>query len=429
MRFLPGFAGMLIFDDERLFSPRRHGPFLMPRKALLLNYCYPGQGTYFRCLYFARGLAAAGWHIDLVCASAKAGDWRIRSHRLEEGITLYTLPSPWAPGSVPAYFIRTLIGVVWVLFGRYDVIHAFGTALPSTALPAAAARIFGKKAKRLLDWDDAWGEAYQEMFSRPAHILLAYFEDNAPRWAGPHGVTTVSRHFQTRLLKMGVPMERIHRIPNGADTALIRPIGRDAARLQAGWHDEQVIVSMGHNYFGSLRILLRTFEEVRRRKPKAKLKMVGALLRVGKWEPKIDAILGEFAHLSPAIEWVGEVKPADLAAYLCAADVLVLPMQPGVMDEARAPIRLGDYLASGRPVVSNAVGYVREILEQGNAGMFCADPTDMHEFARKIVAVLDDASLARAMGEAGLRLATGAYNWREIGARVAAVYDLACETS
>ncbi len=394
------------------------------KKVLLLNYCYPGQGTYFRCLYFAKSLSHAGYKVDLVCASERPGDWRVRSRVVSETLSVTTLPSPIRPGSVFAYMVRTVLGSWRVLTGGYDVIHAFGFALPSTSVPVILARYVRLKTKIVLDWDDAWGDAYGGVFSPVSHLALKFLEDKTPALARPDAFTVVSRYFHIRLLRMGTPIERIHEVPNGCDTEAVKPVPMEIARTRAGWRqDEQVILSMGHNYFGSLRILLETFALVRAKMPKTKLKMLGHVVKVGSWSGKIEETLKEFAHLSPHIEWLGEVPRGEVGKYLCAADCLALPMENGVMDEARGPIRLGDYLASGRPVVSNAVGYTRDILASIAPNALCEDPDDRQEFARLVVRVLEDRAFAQAVGKAGLDIARGKLNWQEVGAGVVFIYD------
>ncbi|MBI5179427.1 MAG: glycosyltransferase family 4 protein [Nitrospinae bacterium] len=393
------------------------------KKVLLLNYCWPGQGTYFRAYYFAKGLARAGYQVELVCASATAGDWGIHRRITPEGFTVVTLPSPIRPGAAAAYIMRTVLGSWRVLTGNYDAIHAFGTALPSTSVPAILARRFGKKAKILLDWDDAWGDAYGEMFSPLQHRLLTFLENKTPFWAAPDAVTVVSRYFHVKLLKAGFPENRIQVMPNGADTGIIKPIPRDSARADIGWPlDEKILLSMGHNYFGSLRVLLDTFAQVRAKKPKVKLKMLGKLLKVGKWVEKVEAILGEYAHLAADIEWLGEVPRNEIGKFLCAADCLLLPMHNGVMDEARGPVRLGDYLASGRPIASNAIGYTREILQSASPNAVCDDPDSTAEFAENVLHLIENQHFAELVGKAGLTLAQGKYNWDTIGEDVADLY-------
>lgn len=394
------------------------------KKILLLNYCYPGQGTYLRCYYFGAYLARAGYSVDLVCASAESWDMWIRRKRPLKNLSVITLPSPIRPGSPIAYLLRTAIGVLWVLTKKYDLIHAFGAALPSTGIPIIISRWFGKKAKIALDWDDAWGDAYGPMFGRLSHAAITFLENKTPLWARPDAFTVVGRYFKVRLLKMGVPMDKINILPNGCDTNIVKPMNREAARAKVKWDkDDLILLSMGHNYFDSLITLFEAFSRVLEKRPSAKLKMLGSLLKVSKHTTRTNAILKKYDYLNGRIEWVGEVPRKRVGEYLSAADCLLLPMENSLLDEARAPIRIGDYLASGRPVVSNAVGYSRELLASAEPNAVCDNPDSSDEFAEKVLAVLDNPKLAEEIGKSGLELAEGKQNWKNICADLIAVYE------
>jgi len=394
------------------------------KKVLFLNYCYMGQGTYHRCYQLAKYLAESGMEVDLICSTAKNWDWRIRYFALDNGLRLITLPGIIRPGHPLGYLLRTLIGIFWILTHRYDLVHAFAVALPSTAVPAW----FAKRVCRLplvIDWDDAWGDGYQEMFGKLAHKTIAHLEKGIPKWAKPDAVTAVSDYFINEFRKLRIPEHQINRLSNGADTEVIRPLTKSAARAKLGIRDDEIIVmSMGHNYFSSLEILLAAFEMVRREMPSAKLYMVGQILKVGRWAKRTEEIWRKFIHLEESIVHCGEVDyRREMSLYLSSADVLVLPMEVTVLDQARAPIRIGDYLASGRPIASNAIGYAREILSLAPCAKLNSSPSDAQELGRNIVQVLRDKKICEHMGRAGRKLAEGPMNWRSLGQQLLLLYN------
>ncbi len=395
------------------------------RTVLLLNYYFPGSGVSFRVHYFAKYLSKAGYKVDLIYSSTKPWDLSIHTEKVNDNLTVITFPSVIRRDSPFSYLLRTFVGIYWALFKKYDLIHAFGVGLPSSSIPAIFARWFKKGTKIVVDWDDAFGEGYGKVFGFFSHAVIRFLENKTPILARPDAFTVVSRHFKIRLLKMGVSVEKINVIPNGADTELIKPIPMEEARKTVGWDiDGAIVLSMGHNYFGSLETLLETFSIVSQKRPGVKLKMLGRPMKVGRFAEVFDEILKRFDHLKEKIEWIGEAPREKVGPYLCAADCLLLPMENSVMDEARAPIRIGDYLASGRPVVSNAVGYTREVLSKAKPNGVCRDPDDGEEFANKILEVLSNPELADRMGSAGLELAEGEYNWDTICEKLEDVYNL-----
>ena len=65
------------------------------------------------------------------------------------------------------------------------------------------------------------------------------------------------------------------------------------------------------------------------------------------------------------------------------AEALLAPLSNDVRSLARFPSKLADYLYSGRPVVTSAIGEINKYLRDGNSA-FLANPGDINEFAQKI---------------------------------------------
>jgi glycosyltransferase involved in cell wall biosynthesis len=92
------------------------------------------------------------------------------------------------------------------------------------------------------------------------------------------------------------------------------------------------------------------------------------------------------------------------------------------------PIRSGggtrlkvlDGLASGRPIVSTAMGAEGIDVRDGEEALIADDPA---AFAAAAVRVLGDPALAERLGAAGRRLAERDYDWRPIGARLADLFE------
>jgi glycosyltransferase involved in cell wall biosynthesis len=105
-----------------------------------------------------------------------------------------------------------------------------------------------------------------------------------------------------------------------------------------------------------------------------------------------------------------------LAAYLCAADVVVLPY--------RATTSSGLLFAArrfGRAVVATDVGDLGEVIADGESGLL-APPSSPELLAIAIERLLADPDLAARLGEAGYRAATGPESWPEAARRTVALY-------
>ena len=89
----------------------------------------------------------------------------------------------------------------------------------------------------------------------------------------------------------------------------------------------------------------------------------------------------------------------DLAAYLCAADVVALPYRDastsGLLHAARR---------FGRPVVASAVGDLAELVADGKSGLL-VPPSDPPALAAALARLLADPPLAARLGESGRKRA------------------------
>ena len=143
--------------------------------------------------------------------------------------------------------------------------------------------------------------------------------------------------------------------------------------------------------------LLDITEEVRRSHPNFRLRMIGDAIPERRAE--LDTILEE-RGLSGSIEIIGPVTPAAIPGYLAESAILLLPRARGVFSQAGFPNKLGEYLASGRPVITTSVGDIPEYLEDGVHAIL-VDPDDVGAFAHALMEPLDDPERQSALGAAG----------------------------
>jgi glycosyltransferase involved in cell wall biosynthesis len=222
--------------------------------------------------------------------------------------------------------------------------------------------------------------------------------------------------------EVGMRPNQVFKILNGANSDMVHPINLEEAREFVGISpDEKVVMAMGRTFTKSFEILLEVFSRMHRAYPSLRLVVVGELCDYGKLGTYINGVKNRFLTLMPNILFTGKVPYEEIKYYLSAADVLALPMEDSINDHARFPIRLGDYLASGRPIVSNAVGELRRILVQNKAGLV-VDVNDLDGFAAGILALLDDKERANRYGANAYRTAREEMDWRLIARDMIGVY-------
>ncbi len=111
------------------------------------------------------------------------------------------------------------------------------------------------------------------------------------------------------------------------------------------------------------------------------------------------------------------VHKSDIPAYLLAADVLVVPT--GRQEPGYLPIKIFEYMGTGKPIVSFKNECISEILADGeNAAL--VDPSSIENWKEKLIYVLGNDNFAKEIGNNALN-GVDAYTW---GARAEQIQKL-----
>lgn len=383
-------------------------------KLLFLNHNYENFGTYFRCFFLAKYLSKIGYEVDLVCASPKNFDLKIRRREIDHNLRVITLPRVKLHEYHTGHLLRGLLNSGLVILKNYDILHSFAVAQPATAIPTITANIF-KNKPIIVDWDDAWGNGFANYHPSLVSRTISYLEKNVPRVANK--ITLVSEFLRQKALKYGFKNKDIIKIPNGANVDDIKPIKQEKARKYLNIDQKAVIVlAMGHTYMESMEPLLWSFAKVVKDHSHIQLYIVG---KIGL---TMERIKDRFSDLMSNIVFTMEQPFSKIPYYLSAANVLVLPMENSNIEKARFPIRLGDYMASGKPIVSNAVGEVKHIIESEQCGLTC-EPDNLDGFANIILKIIQDKELQIKLGSNARKAAEEKYSWQVIVNQLDRVYQ------
>lgn len=382
-----------------------------------LNHNVENYGTYFRCLHLARGLVRRGHAVTLLCA--RRDDALTTVVRREGGLTTILWPKYRLGGFHTLHTLRMVLNTAHVLARRHDILHTFAFPLHPMAVPTLAAHYLKPNLRLVLDHDDLWKGGFANQHPGPYQRLVGWFNDNLPALA--RQCTAASSLLMDNFQAAGVPPERIHAIPN-CPTLARSPLGRDEARAATGLAGEgPLVLSMGHTYTESLFALLDAYERARAAVPGLRLAFLGKMHIPQAFEERLKPYL---ARAGGSILRLGEKPPAEVPAHLAAADALLLPMDDDPIEKARFPIRFGDYLASGTPIVSNAVGEIERYLREYDCG-YVAPVTDAAAFGDRIVEALTDASRRETIQENARRLIETTLNWDAVAAKLETIYQKA----
>ena len=127
------------------------------------------------------------------------------------------------------------------------------------------------------------------------------------------------------------------------------------------------------------------------------------------------------------VEFAGYLAPDRIPSLQKSADVLVLPNSGGHPHSARysSPMKLFEYMAAGRPIVSSDVPAIREVLVHDVNG-WLVPPDDPEQLAAAVRRLLGDRALGRRLADRA-RLDVRRHTWagRAIAMAEAAGYCVA----
>lgn len=267
--------------------------------------------------------------------------------------------------------------------------HQIDMLMPRSIITAAMVLIARKALPDVKICFDADGFVADERVDflgwSSSGLTYRIFRDVEAQMARVADSVVVRTHRAKEILRAragsGVDPDKIFVVSNGKDADAFRPLD-EAMRLQvredAGVpSDAPWIVyagSIGPQYHPLE--MLRFFELVRKRRPDARLQILTGQVDEMRGHV-VDAGLGDFVD-------VRRVPPDDVPRYLGAADVGLALRQPTFSQRGVAPIKVGEYLLCGLPVVATrGVGDIDDQL----------DPSVGHLLDR-----LDDDALSDAVG-------------------------------
>ena len=165
--------------------------------------------------------------------------------------------------------------------------------------------------------------------------------------------------------------------------------------------------------------LIRSFAYVVSKHPEVMLVIAGPRL-------EHDPIMGtpidyqavvESLELKDKVVFTGLLRMSEVADLLAAAAVLVNPKVDHPANRVAAPIKIGEYLASGSPVLTTRICELDEWLVDRRDVLFCKsdDPVALVE---GICEILDDDDLSKCLARHGPKAARRVCDYREWGKRV-----------
>jgi glycosyltransferase involved in cell wall biosynthesis len=211
------------------------------------------------------------------------------------------------------------------------------------------------------------------------------------------GLILHSQYAAASYLRAGVPEDRILVAHNGYDPLAERP-GKEAARARRGLGADRPIAL----YAGRLDPTkgLDTVLELAAKRPQVLFVLVGS-----EGEGEIERAAARIANVQ-VVPWA---SPAELPAWLAAADVLLIPPSREPLERfgnCVLPMKLFAYLAACRPILAPLAPDTAELLEHGETA-WLVPAGQLDAAAAGLDRLLGDPALAARLSENSSRLSAG----------------------
>ncbi|RME21200.1 MAG: glycosyltransferase [Deltaproteobacteria bacterium] len=361
---------------------RREGVHRVPRRsrvrvAVVANARMPTERAHgVQLVRMCAALAAEGAEVELVVPDRRnaLGDDLFGFYGVAECFAVRRLPTWDLAGRVPA-------GARWQR---------------ATFIRSAVARLAADRPGLVMTRDE-WIAALlaprvrtiYECHRFPGRALVAW--GHVVRRA--HGVVSTNQwKAQVLVDRLGVDPERLVVLPNATDVdAISRAAPRPGLRRELGLPaPARLVVHAGHLYgWKGVDTLARS---VSRLPADVHVLLVGGTDR--------DIARFRRRHHHPRLHVLGRVPHGEVAGILRSADVLVLANTASTRESRQetSPLKLFEYMASGRPIVASDLPAIREIT--GDDCALLVPPGDPAALASAITTLLDDDARARRLAEA-----------------------------
>ncbi len=210
----------------------------------------------------------------------------------------------------------------------------------------------------------------------------------------------------------------IYVVPNGVDTSFFKPDLESDIRVRYGISDDEILITFvgAFREWHGVQDIVTIADKIHREDVKFMLVGSGPLYNEinEKCKDKKNIIL------------TGPQKHGDMPKFLAASDILIAPFNTSRFKGLEkfgfwwSPVKLFEYMASGRAIVSYNFKEVRNIIKDGGV---LAEPGKLDDFVEKLLIVIENKMLRDELGSKARKIAELQYNWFKRANEIIKVYE------
>ena len=389
-----------------------------------------------RAYEFARYLVKQGHEVTVLTtgnpssSNSDASNATGRRRRKVEGIDVVELDAGsfhYMTGTSMGYLSRSILFFKFALASSWAVTRlarpdiVFATSTPLTiGLPALIASKYFR-VPLVFEVRDLWPEAPIQMGALRNLALIEltrWFERTVYRNSAH--VVALSPGMRDGVIAAGVSPDRVSMIPNASDLELFSPeVDGSDFRARLGLNGQFVCTYFGA--MGEANDLRPVVEAARLLEERGEKGVAFVLHGKGKRRAELEAFCN--SHELKNVVFSDPIPDKHAVARLAAASDVCMTIYKNVpILYTCSPNKLFDTFAAGRPALVNSPGWLRELVEKNEAGMYVR-PDDAAHLADTVVFLRDHPEVVKTYGLNARRLAEESFDRNKLAAQLLAVFE------
>ena len=205
--------------------------------------------------------------------------------------------------------------------------------------------------------------------------------------------------------KYGITDSKISVIESGSNLDLFKPMNMEACKKLLNLDSDCKYVGFVGTFFKyqGIDTLIDSAGEVISRTPETKFLIVGDGVMRTEWMQRTKKIGLEDYFIFP-----GQVSYNEAPYYINAMTLCVAPFTANRGETS--PLKVLDYFACGKPVVSSDIPSIHQILLDSKAAILVS-PDDPVALAQTLIGILKDEKKQRMLGNNGRKFVISKYSW------------------
>lgn len=251
-----------------------------------------------------------------------------------------------------------------------------------------------KKIPLIVELDNPVAYEFEtfETFYKKNIGILKFFERLNLKYA--HRIFTVTEELKDFYVGQRISADKIDVICNGADIERFNPqVKKDSVVKKYKLQNTVVVGFVGtFHYWHGIENLKAVLLKVLSLGENIRFLMVGS---GGPMKEQLQEFI-ERNQLQDRAILTGYVSHEKIPNYISAMDLVLAPY-PNLRFFYYSPIKIFEYMASGKPVVTTRIGQIARIINDGDNGCLC-EPDEISDMVEKISTLIKDAKLRELIG-------------------------------